>query len=231
MSFGENLQFLRKMHNNMSQEELSEILNVSRQTISKWELDSTYPEMSKVIELCKFFSCSMDQLILGDLNLSNNAYLNIRCEEVAAFSYFKYEVISKNPENDAVNIVNTLATTYKIENPNIIGWNFPFLTQEQINVYHMHGYTAACILPEKLKLKDENLEIISQNKNKYAVITIKNPFTAPFNLIPNAYKALMSYMKVNKLKHRDDNKVLPCFEKEYLLNGITYMDVYIAIDI
>ena len=93
------------------------------------------------------------------------------------------------------------------------------------------GYTAACILPENLKLKDENLEIISQNKNKYAVITIKNPFTAPFNLIPNAYKALMSYMKVNKLKHRDDNKVLPCFEKEYLLNGITYMDVYIAIDI
>lgn len=41
----------------------------------------------------------------------------------------------------------------------------------------------------------------------------------------------MSYMKVNKLKHRDDNKVLPCFEKEFSINGTTYMDVYIAIDI
>ena len=26
-------------------------------------------------------------------------------------------------------------------------WDFPFLSQEQINVYHMHGYTAACVLP------------------------------------------------------------------------------------
>lgn len=69
MSFGEKLVFLRKMRNQMLQEELAEQMKVSRQTISKWEVDASYPEMSKVIELCKFFSCSMDDLILTDMNV------------------------------------------------------------------------------------------------------------------------------------------------------------------
>ena len=50
MSFGQNLQFLRKMHRGMTQEELAEKMGVSRQTISKWEMDSAFPEMEKAIE-------------------------------------------------------------------------------------------------------------------------------------------------------------------------------------
>ncbi|WP_322545952.1 helix-turn-helix transcriptional regulator [Clostridium perfringens] len=55
MSFGQNLQFLRKMHERMTQDELAEKINVSRQTISKWEMDSAFPEMEKAITLCKLF--------------------------------------------------------------------------------------------------------------------------------------------------------------------------------
>ncbi len=77
MSLGQNLQFLRKMRNDMTQEELAEKLGVSRQTISKWELDTVYPEMNKVIELCKLFSCSMDELVREDMNVSDKAYSDI----------------------------------------------------------------------------------------------------------------------------------------------------------
>ena len=55
MSFGTNLQILRKIGNDMTQEELAKRLCVSRQTISKWELDIAYPEINKLIELCDLF--------------------------------------------------------------------------------------------------------------------------------------------------------------------------------
>ena len=43
MSFGKNLQYLRQLSKNMTQEALAEKLNVSRQTISKWEMDAANP--------------------------------------------------------------------------------------------------------------------------------------------------------------------------------------------
>lgn len=51
MSFGQNLQCLRKMRNRMTWEELVEKFGVSRQTISKRELDMVYPEMDKVMDV------------------------------------------------------------------------------------------------------------------------------------------------------------------------------------
>ena len=100
MSFGQNLQFLRKLRNKMTQEELAEKLGVSRQTVSKWELDAACPD----------------------------------------------------------------------------------------------------------------------------------PMAAPFRLIPNAYKALMTHMQVNGIRHKEDGQILSCFEKEYDLQGVHYMDVYIAVE-
>ena len=59
MTTGEKLQKLRKS-NNITQEQLSEILNVSRQSISKWEGDLAFPETDKLIALAKIYNCSVD---------------------------------------------------------------------------------------------------------------------------------------------------------------------------
>ena len=67
MTTGEKLQKLRKS-NNITQEQLSEILNVSRQSISKWEGDLAFPETDKLIALAKIYNCSVDYL----LNIENN---------------------------------------------------------------------------------------------------------------------------------------------------------------
>ena len=230
MSFGQNIQFLRKMHKGMTQEELAEKMEVSRQTVSKWELDATYPEMDKVIELCKLFSCSMDQLVREDINVSNDAYLNLRVEEVDSFSYVKYAVISGEPEDDAIKHINEWAINNGINQPEIVGWDFPHVSQEQINVYHMHGYAAACILPGNFEKEGNNLEVIMQKQQQYAIITVKEPFTAPFILIPNAYKTIMIYMEVNGYKHKYTKEVLSCFEKVYEKDGICYMDVFVAVE-
>lgn len=67
MSLGENLQFLRKK-NNITQEQLAEKLEVSRQSVSKWESDATYPEMENLVQLCQMFHLSMDDLIQKDVS-------------------------------------------------------------------------------------------------------------------------------------------------------------------
>lgn len=64
MGFSENLQVLRKMKK-MSQEQLAERLDVSRQAVSKWESGSGYPETEKLISICEIFDCSMDEIIKG----------------------------------------------------------------------------------------------------------------------------------------------------------------------
>lgn len=62
MKFNENLIRLRKKIG-LSQEELGNELNVARQTVSKWELGETTPEMNKLIELSKLFDVSIDELV------------------------------------------------------------------------------------------------------------------------------------------------------------------------
>ena len=62
MTLGEKIARQRK-ELNYTQEQLADILGVSRQSISKWESDIAYPETDKLIELCKLFDCSMDYLL------------------------------------------------------------------------------------------------------------------------------------------------------------------------
>lgn len=69
MSFGENLQYLRKQKE-ITQEQLAEQLEVSRQSVSKWESGQSYPEMEKLLQICSMFHCSMDTLMQGDISKS-----------------------------------------------------------------------------------------------------------------------------------------------------------------
>lgn len=62
MNFGQNLKNLRKSKN-MSQEELAERVNVSCQSVSKWETGEAYPEMNNILELCKIFHCHINDLV------------------------------------------------------------------------------------------------------------------------------------------------------------------------
>lgn len=62
MNFGEKLKQLRKT-NNISQEELAEILDVSRQTISRWESSLTTPDLISLEKICQHFHLSYDELL------------------------------------------------------------------------------------------------------------------------------------------------------------------------
>ena len=65
MEFNEKLQQLRK-NKGMTQEELAEVLYVSRTAISKWELGRGYPSIDSLKDISKFFSVSIDDLLSGE---------------------------------------------------------------------------------------------------------------------------------------------------------------------
>lgn len=64
MTLGKRICALR-MARNMSQGDLAETLDVSRQSVSKWENDAAVPDLDKLIRMCALFDVSMDELVLG----------------------------------------------------------------------------------------------------------------------------------------------------------------------
>ena len=70
MSFGENVGYYRKRLG-LTQEELAEKLFISRQTVSRWETDSTFPDVEMLIRLCDLFMCDMDTLVRGSAQESS----------------------------------------------------------------------------------------------------------------------------------------------------------------
>lgn len=64
MEFNNRLYELRK-RKGLSQEELANKLNVSRQTVSKWELGDTTPDMEKLVAISDLFEVTLDELVTG----------------------------------------------------------------------------------------------------------------------------------------------------------------------
>ncbi|TCO73114.1 helix-turn-helix domain-containing protein [Marinisporobacter balticus] len=74
MSLGEKIQILRKLKG-LSQEELASALGVSRQALSKWECNTSIPDISKIVALSNYFSVSTDYL-LKDEYIDENVVLS-----------------------------------------------------------------------------------------------------------------------------------------------------------
>lgn len=64
MNFNEQIRKIRS-DNNLTQEQLATVLNVSRQTVSSWETGRNLPDLEMVVTIAKEFNLSLDQLILG----------------------------------------------------------------------------------------------------------------------------------------------------------------------
>lgn len=92
MKFSEKLQKLRKK-NNLSQEQLADMLEVTRQSVSKWESGQTYPEMDKLISMCKIFKCSLDDLTNDEI--SDTAILENKKNNINSLVDSILELITK----------------------------------------------------------------------------------------------------------------------------------------
>ena len=72
MDLGERLYQLRKARN-LSQGEVADALGVSRQSVSKWENNTSVPELDKLVKLGELFGLTLDELVKGRAGWSGPA--------------------------------------------------------------------------------------------------------------------------------------------------------------
>ena len=79
MTFGEKLQALRKKQG-LSQEQLAEALGVSRQAISKWELNAAVPDVENIVKLSALLHVTTDYLMKADVQEEGDAVMQLRAQ-------------------------------------------------------------------------------------------------------------------------------------------------------
>ena len=80
MSLGENIYKYRTSKNH-SQSELAELLDVSRQSVSKWENDSAVPDLDKLMRISKIYDISLDELVFGEKEVKTETVAAQSAEE------------------------------------------------------------------------------------------------------------------------------------------------------
>ena len=234
MKLGTNLQYLRRIHGGMTQEKLAERLGVSRQTVSKWETGEAVPELEKLLELSRLFSCTLDALLKEDMQPQENWFSPVSVVTVEGFTLARYVIISPQPEDDVQAYLQRWAVRSGLlevcDKPRQIGWDFPFVSMEQQNRFGLRGYVAGWILPEGFEPRCPGVELYRQERAEYARITVYDPFRAAFDRIPKGYQRILEYLGANGFKENHGTAFLGCFEEVYEKDGMTCMDIYIHAD-
>lgn len=75
MNIGERI-YKYRTGKNLSQGDLAEMLDVSRQSVSKWENNSAIPDLDKIVKLCEIFEVSIDELVKGKAGVENSVNIN-----------------------------------------------------------------------------------------------------------------------------------------------------------
>lgn len=135
MSIGEKIADLRR-RDKMSQEDLAEKVGVARQTISKWELDETSPDIKQAKELSKIFHISLDELV-------GNEIQNVVVEKISNTEKLAGMIIT------ILKVVGIIIVTMiVIEIAFLIGAIF-FFSPRVINESSNNNYSLSCIVNDE----------------------------------------------------------------------------------
>ena len=134
MTIGEKIIHLRIV-NNISQDELSKMVNVSRQSLSKWENDESLPQVDKIRELCEIFKITADELIDDKVVIHRGKKLPMSIGEDIKTKYFGTDGF-----RGEANIGLTCDHAYKIGR--FLGW---FYSNPKYNM-QKPGYRAKVVI-------------------------------------------------------------------------------------
>lgn len=225
MKFEEKLIKLRK-EKILSQEELAEKLNVTRQTISKWELGQSKPDMDKLVEMSKFFEVPIDNLTNDNLDIeSKKSISKPQKKERKWLLYFLVVVLIASIITLVIRI-NLQKEEEKANNKNSTGifsiFTDMFSSIESIGGSRMHninfenstGTRAAIFVKSTLD------DIISVNKKDKAHMV-----TLIYNDIVTTDEEKIKEVKYS-LKSENDYEVSIEYDDDGYVNKVILEDIY-----
>lgn len=174
----------------------------------------------------------------------NETYSEIIFRTVERFRMARYVIISPNPEDDVNAYMDRWARQSGLLDvpgytPRKIGWDFPFVTKQQQEQFGLRGYVSAYVIPEDFTPACGGTEVVHQDTDEYAVITVADPFSAPFEKIPGGYHKIFEHITSKQCATCDGgDRVCPvrdygnriCMEHVYEKDGVVYMEIYVPVD-
>ena len=150
MKFGDNLRNLRKSKK-MSQEDLAAHVNVSRQSISKWETGEAYPEMNNILELCKIFKCKINDLVHESMSDISSL------DEDVIMSVVKFNEEKQKQVKGISNIISLIGKIGEI----VLKVAIPFIILAIILVPYIINNIE--ITNNKIAFKTDNIKLLENN--------------------------------------------------------------------
>lgn len=178
MTTGEKIAALRKKKN-LTQEQLAEMLNVARQSVSRWEMDVAFPETEKLIKLSRLLDCSIDYLLdEGQQNvLEQTATFSMKeaCKFIRECGYFFLATcVEKQPKlrpmgmiygNDAALFIATdkRKNVYRelVDNPQVELASYSLSSRKWIRI------TGKMQVDSSVKIKEEMAEMYPMIRQEY----------------------------------------------------------------
>ena len=151
MKFGDNLRQIRK-NKKMSQEQLAEKVNVTRQSVSKWENGESYPEMNNILELCKIFNCKLNDLVHTDMTDISSL------DEEIVMNVVKFNEKKQKEVKTLSNVISMIGKIGAI----VLKVAIPFIILAMILVPYVINNVE--IKNNEIGFKTENIKIIDENK-------------------------------------------------------------------
>jgi len=188
MKFGDNLKIIRK-NNNMSQEQLAELVQVSRQAVSKWENGEAYPEMNNILLLCKIFNCQINELVHADMSDLTSL------DEEIVMNVVKFNESKQNHVKSLSNIISLIGKIGSI----VLKVAIPFVVIAMILIPYLINKTQ--IVDNELSFKSDNIKIIDDNKLEiYNIMLVELEEDLTLNDIINVLKNHSKYEIIGYLE-------------------------------
>jgi len=193
MNFSNQLKRYRELHG-LSQEMLAEKIYVTRQTISKWENDKTYPDIHNLIALSVLFEITLDELVKGDVVIMKNIIASEKMDkDVKKMIFFLFLAL-------VIGVPSIVAFGVKGFIPFIALWGFGMYFSIKVEIakkkYNIKTFKEIIAFSEV----DSNLEELQNKRNNKAYFKEKVLIVFTFTLVAGILALIVGLLTALFLK-------------------------------